>query len=259
MALLKKAKSRGRGAVKKQSEKKQFRLPKINFKPLLLSVVCLALVAGLVRFYDVLADRPINRVMVEGNFEFVERDEITSKVQPLLADGFIFLDIDELRNELEVLPWVYQVAIERQWPDRLKINVVEQTVFARWSDKGYLNQDGELFLDRKRGELMQLPSLSGPDGSESLVVQQFSYLQARFSEKDMTLNRLSLSGSGLWTATLNDGLVIAFGDGDVSKKMDRLLTAFDASIGDRLAQVKSIDMRYSNGLAVRWDQAKAEL
>jgi len=262
MALLKKRKdpkSRGRGAVKKQSQSRRFQFPKINLKPLFFGAISLMLISGAAVLFDVLKDRPINRVLVEGSFEFVERPEIIRQVQPFLERGFFFLDIEDLRAELESLPWVHRVAVERQWPDEMNIHVTEQTVFARWGNDGYLNQQGELFLDKNRNELSQLPLLSGPDGSEHQVAKQYSYLSARFLEKNLKLEKLSLSSSGLWTATLGEKVVVAFGVEDISEKMDRLLVALDVSIGSRLAQIKRIDMRYSNGLAVQWDQAKAQL
>jgi cell division protein FtsQ len=51
---------------------------------------------------------------------------------------------------------------------------------------------------------------------------------------------------------LTDGLVISIGDGDVSEKIKRFITAHEQYLSKNLNEVKKVDLRYTNGLAVEW-------
>ena len=54
------------------------------------------------------------------------------------------------------------------------------------------------------------------------------------------------------TLVLTDGLVLSIGDGDVSKKITRFITAYEQYLAKNLNEVKKVDLRYTNGLAVEW-------
>ena len=43
------------------------------------------------------------------------------------------------------LPWVYSVAVRKQWPNELKIYVVDQNPVALWNGDFLINQAGKFF------------------------------------------------------------------------------------------------------------------
>ena len=51
---------------------------------------------------------------------------------------------------------------------------------------------------------------------------------------------------------LSDGLVISIGDGDVSEKINRFITAYEQYLATKITEIKKVDLRYTNGLAIEW-------
>ena len=43
------------------------------------------------------------------------------------------------------LPWIKQVSVRKQWPDELKIHLVEYVPIARWNDQHMVDADGNSF------------------------------------------------------------------------------------------------------------------
>ena len=49
---------------------------------------------------------------------------------------------------------------------------------------------------------------------------------------------------------LSNGLVVAIGEGDPIKKISRFVTAYQQYLSPHITEVKKVDLRYTNGLAI---------
>ena len=41
-------------------------------------------------------------------------------------------DVNIIQQQIERMPWIRQVTVRKQWPDELKIHLVEYVPFTRW-------------------------------------------------------------------------------------------------------------------------------
>jgi cell division septal protein FtsQ len=73
--------------------------------------------------------RPTRTVLVDGRFERVQVPEVEELLRPQLGVPLADVDLDQVRHEVERLPWVATVQAERRWPDTLRITVR----VGRWS------------------------------------------------------------------------------------------------------------------------------
>ncbi|WP_101760171.1 cell division protein FtsQ/DivIB [Oceanicoccus sp. KOV_DT_Chl] len=73
----------------------------------------------------------------------------------------------------------------------------------------------------------------------------------------MELKKLALTESGNWSLVLTNGIEVELGDSEVMEKMRRLLATYAQGLSADFAQIKTIDMRYSNGFAVGWRSEKS--
>mgnify|MGYP006181193027 FL=1 len=55
-----------------------------------------------------------------------------------------------------------------------------------------------------------------------------------------------------WRLTIKNHVEIALGRDQVMEKMRRFVTVYDTKLNSVWTDVKAIDLRYSNGVAVRW-------
>jgi cell division protein FtsQ len=262
MTLIKKKMSRK--APKKQVRGASSRQPKPSrvfsvkkLFPLLAVIGLLVISTAVYRGAEVLLSQPVSRVVVNGEYKYVENAGIITEVKPFLEAGFIGLDLAGIREQLLKQPWVYDVALARHWPDEVVITVIEQTPIAHWGEDGFLNHRGELFEPSKAVTITGLPWLNGPNGETEQVMNNFRELNKFLAADNLALNKLLLNERGSWTAKLSNNIEIVFGNGQLMEKIQRLLFAYDQGLSTEFMRIKTIDMRYNNGFAVAWQQQKS--
>jgi cell division protein FtsQ len=227
--------------------------------PVLAVTLVLGLVFGAWKMLDHVGSVPVSRVMVTGNLLHVDRKLLTERVQPLLAGaGFMTVDLQSIRGVVMELPWVAEVAIQRRWPDQLVINVTEQEAIARWGKDGLLNRRGEVFRPQPLGDVAGLPLLFGPDNLAAEVVGRYAELRDLLSGQQLALANLGTDERGSWSATLQNGLVLHMGTGDVLKKIRRFSRVYRDDLQRQIDGIAYVDLRYSNGVAVGWKQTSGQ-
>jgi cell division protein FtsQ len=199
-------------------------------------------------------DRPIRAVNLSGDFERVSPLKVEAALGDLNGVGFLSADLDSLRERVAELSWVDEVRVQRRWPGELLIVINEQVPAARWGDSGLLNVRGELFLADTRHKYVELPALSGPDGSEALVARRYLDMRGPLAEAGQLLMGVSLDERGAWLLTLGNGMEVRLGRQQTDVRFDRftrivlpILAAADGGAG-------YVDMRYTRGFAIAWEQ-----
>jgi cell division protein FtsQ len=204
-----------------------------------------------------LLDRPVRHVLVEGDFQRVSPPQIEAAVARVVHGGLASVDLDAVRVEVEKIPWVDGVIVQRRWPDTVHVTITEQVAAARWNDTGLLNTRGELFLRNARFVPPELPLLEGPDGSEGAVAQLYLEAQGRLLEAGLRLTGVRLDERGAWELSISDGLEVRLGRQAVNERLERFITLASAMVAKRQSEITSVDMRYSNGFSVAWNGRSA--
>lgn len=197
-------------------------------------------------------DRPIETVTVEGSFERVPVIQIEAAVGDLQEAGFLSVDLEAVVTRIEAIDWVDEVIVRRRWPGTLFVRIVEQVPAARWGEDGLLNTRGELFVEHARHVPMELPRLSGPEGSQTTVAQRYLELKNMLTKGGFSLKALSLDARGAWQFTLGGGVEVRIGREAVAERLRRFERYAAPLITDRMAEVAYVDLRYSRGFAIGW-------
>jgi cell division protein FtsQ len=137
------------------------------------------------------------------------------------------------------------------------VTVVEQTAAARWGESGLLNTRGELFVRSAPHVPVELPRLSGPEGTESQVAQRYLAAQGRMLEAGLRIAALRLDERGAWEIDLDSGVTVRLGRRDVDERIDRFIRTASQVIAHRMNDITYVDMRYSNGFAIGWRNPQA--
>ena len=106
---------------------------------------------------------PVHDVTVQGQLEHTTRAEIEAALRGRVSGNFFSVDVVEVRNALERLPWVRRAAVRRVWPDSLEAMLEEHVALARWGERSLVNTYGEGFSGASEAKL---PRFSGPLRSE---------------------------------------------------------------------------------------------
>jgi cell division protein FtsQ len=202
-------------------------------------------------------DRPMRVISMDGSFQRVSPGQIEKAVAPFAHAGFMSADLDAVQHSIEALAWVDHARVQRRWPGSLHVTVVEQTAAARWGESGLLNTRGELFIRSAPHVPVELPRLSGPEGTESQVAQRYLAAQGRMLEAGLRIAALRLDERGAWEMDLDSGVTVRLGRRDVDERIERFIRTASQVIAHRMNDITYVDMRYSNGFAIGWRNPQA--
>ena len=198
-----------------------------------------------------LLERPIKSVVVEGEFRFISKQRATELLEREIDGDFLQLDLMRLKKALMEDAWVESVSLNRRWPDTLVVKIAEQKPIARWGD-GFLNQRGEIVSVEALERLNGLPWLQGNASDSVEILQQYQDLSQLLRSRGLEVMALKCDNKKSWRLTIKNAVEIAIGRDQVMEKMRRFVTVYDNYLGSVWSDVQSVDVRYSNGIAVRW-------
>lgn len=199
-----------------------------------------------------LMDRPIERVVINGEFERVSAIQLEELLASHLSAGFLSANLHAMRADLVEVPWVMRASVRRRWPGMIEVNITEQKPAAVWTDTGLLNIDGELFVAKASHIPAELPKLYGPQGSEERVAQMYYRIEERLEQRGLAAVALYLDSRGAWEMQLLNGIRVRIGARAVEQRINGFFIALDTVISAQTDQVDYVDMRYTNGFAIGW-------
>jgi cell division protein FtsQ len=212
---------------------------------------------------------PVNSIVITGEMPYTQREEVLSAMSSIDLGNFFQVNVNDIQTQVSALPWVYSVAVRKQWPNEVKIYVVDQTPVALWNGDFLLNQFGKAFQADKQQLKQPLPEFFGPEGSELLALENFTNLNDLLEYRNLAIDELVLSERFSWQLTLNDGVMLNLGREERVKRVQRFMDVYplikshlnqqEKQKNNRKKQLKQavdyIDLRYDTGLAVGWKQA----
>ena len=215
----------------------------------------IALIAYVFYFTIETLDRPLTKVSIEGEFKYLNQQDLAMMVNESISGGFLRVDLSELKQVVEQHPWVSRVMVERQWPSQLKIDITEEVPIARWGDKAFLNRLGESLNITDNSHLHKLPLLTADFGESTEIMEQYQYLSRLLLPTGLKLSELQLDAMGVWKVKTNRGIRLVIGRDEVGEKIRRLVAVWESGLEIQSDNIAVIDMRYPNGLAITWRNA----
>lgn len=199
---------------------------------------------------------------------YVSPGAVRAAVSGRFKGNFFTVDLDGTRALFESVPWVRRATVRRIWPNVLRARIEEQQPLALWNENQMINTWGEAFT-ANTGEVDDetvLPQFSGPEGSESLVVQRYAELARWFAPLDMYVEQLALSPRYAWRVVLSNGMRLDLGRDPgadapdphglpgalpFAARIQRFVQAWPAVAGRLQGRtITQADLRYPNGFAL---------
>jgi len=173
-----------------------------------------------------------------------------------LQGGFFSLKVNKLEQGMMAVPWVADIALRRDWPDTLAIIVTEQMPVARWGNNGVVNDQGEIFFPSEETIPRALPILNGPVGAAKKIVINYQKIRENASLLGLGVKSLNVSLRLSYRVVLSNGLLVIIGRKNIAQRFNRIVELYPRLIGQKSGQVAYVDLRYSNGLAIKWKTIK---
>ncbi|WP_371373566.1 cell division protein FtsQ/DivIB [Thalassotalea aquiviva] len=223
-------------------------------------LVCTGIIIGSLKLYRALFDEPgkaVSNLVIDGQNPFTQETEILDAIQQAPLQNFFTLNVNQVQQHLEALPWVYSASVRKQWPDTIQVYVMDQVPVAQWNDDFFINQFGGIFqADKHRLERLSqpLPKLFGPEGSESLALENYRNLNSLLTYVDVSISEMVLTERHAWQITLNNGVFLKLGRENRVERVQRFMDVYGQikQLAQDKMQVDYIDLRYDTGMAVGW-------
>ena len=195
----------------------------------------------------------IEAIIVQTALHRVDKADVRNIARAYMQAGFFTVDLDSFEQQLNNLPWVYRANIQRQWPRRLVIEIEEQTPHFRWGDQALLGTAGQMFTVNDLSAFKHLPRLQGVAGRRKYLLGLYHQYNARFHKAGAAIIELTEDARYNKVIRLANGIAINVGRENAERQIERCLQSFAGFSRAERKAIASIDLRHSNGFAVRWN------
>ena len=186
----------------------------------------------------------------------LNHEEVQRLLLPLIHEGFFMVNVDNIRDRLLPLPWVADIFVRRDWPDQIEINIIEKQAIAYWNRESLLSETGELFAPARDTYPLHLPLFVGPSGQQAVMLTYFNDMNRLLAPLHVKISYLELTPYLTWKLALDNGMRLQMGHKEVLNRLGDFVKVYPKIFRDRdAAHADSIDLRYPNGLAIRWKTA----
>jgi len=190
---------------------------------------------------------PLHSVRLMDAPQRVDQADVLEVVRNDVKGNFFTVDIGQLRQSLEKVPWVRGVDIRREFPSRLEVQLDEHQALARWNNSALVNSQGEVFAAESK---QALPEFTGPDGSAAEVTQYYTQFEQQLAGLNLQVKEIVLTPRHAWQLHLSNGMVLELGREDMQQRLERFVKVYPHSLAAIQSRVKYVDLRYRNGFAV---------
>lgn len=201
---------------------------------------------------------PINTLKIEAPYKNMSREEIQQVISPFLSNSFLMFSEKKVTKALKKNQWVKNIQIKKIWPDQIIIQIFEQNPVAIWNNV-YVNEEGNIFLPQKGEKMSSLPLLIGPEHHQKDVLHIYEKLSKLLKTQELNIVKMKLRDNLSWELTLQNGVIIRLGKHDIEKRMKRFCRVYPKLFAMKFDQIKSIDLRYTNGMAVNWKEMNDQI
>ena len=238
------------GAVKKSSRKA---------KPVLkrgLSLVILGTcILGVVIYFFVLPKFPVRHVIVQHGNVAIDEEAIRIAVSPHLRHGFFRAHVNGIQSDLLQLPWIEAAAVEKIWPNNIRIKLSIHDTVARWNKNAYLLDNGVVYQPHIPLTATPLPELSSAQNDAPALLALYYAFKADLATEALSIQSLTETSEREYVVVLSNGIVLNLGDKDLQQRVHRFVRTYPLELVDKANRIAYVDLRYENGMAVGWRDA----
>ena len=211
----------------------------------------LALIAALAALLTVFSTAGplfhLEEVEVRGDWARVTVADVHSALSRSGKMSLIFGNFDVIATELATLPDVRKVSVEKDYPDRLVVNIQAREPVARAAQGGLVDSTGQWYPGQSSANL---PIFEVTNALLPQAVALHTDVREHIETLGMGINQLHHADDG-WRLFLNNGWVLLIGEGKLRERLDRFVKTWPQlqKMLDEGASIR-VDLRYPHGMAV---------
>ncbi len=246
-----------RGAQRRQAPVRQVESLSQRFAralPWVLATLLLGVVMTAVIYLPRALDGyPIRAVEVEGVKDARRQKEVQLTLSESVSDeNFFSVSLNDIYRQARALEWVADVEVRRQWPDRLIIRIDERVPVAVWNDDLLVSNAGQTFRALNKYSVDALPKLFGPKDRLMTVLDYYHSMSKVLAPVGRRIARMDIDARLTARLQLDDGVGVTVDRENYARKLRRFVKLYDSVLATDSRGLKKVDLRYSDGMAVQW-------
>lgn len=196
---------------------------------------------------------PIRQVKIVGSYDRLDKKALQDIINSHTKSGFFYINVLGMKYKLLALPWVASAEIRRKWPDIIVVTLVQEEAVAQWGANALINKKLRLFSPPLTTFPPTLPTLFGT--KERLIEIFTTYTQAQNILNALTfkIKTMILQPHQYWELQLDNGVILYLKEPQALNQLEFLVKIYNKLTHEHANPPKSIDLRYADGLAVKWE------
>ena len=199
-------------------------------------------------------NQSIDRVVINGEFNYLSERDVIDLIDENVQTGFLTLDLPELNRKIVEQDWIRSSSIRRSWPATLIVNIEEEIPVARWGEQQLLNNVGDYIDVINKDSVSHLPVIFSQAGDTKEIIKIYQLISELLGPVGLRIDEVESDKAGSWTLTVLSDIKIILGRDQLVEKLQRLQSVWLAELSSQEKNINIIDLRYPNGLAVKWKQ-----
>ncbi|MGB5446421.1 MAG: cell division protein FtsQ/DivIB [Psychromonas sp.] len=197
---------------------------------------------------------PLTSLVLTGEMQHITSEDVRLVLKNQKNRlNFFTLEVTEIQKQIEDMPWVYSASIRKQWPNTIKIHVVEQSIIAIWNDKMLLNSNGEIIDASLEGAPGKYISLYGANEFAKQVLQTYVELEQLLKVNNFKIAALNNDKRNSTNIILDNGIALRLGKEQKLDRIQRFLSVFPLIENKYdISTIDYLDLRYDTGIAIGW-------
>ena len=199
-------------------------------------------------------NQSIDRVVINGEFNYLSERDVIDLIDENVQTGFLTLDLPELNRKIVEQDWIRSSSIRRSWPATLIVNIEEEIPVARWGEQQLLNNVGDYIDVINKDSVSHLPVIFSQVADTKEIIKIYQLISELLGPVGLSIDKVESDNAGSWTLTVLSDIKIILGRDQLVEKLQRLQSVWMAELSSQEKNINAIDLRYPNGLAVKWKQ-----
>ena len=234
------------------SIRERFSLPLKSIASTVLVIAPIAVAIGAYQWIQNPQNLTITSVEVKGDLKILDREQLQPVIEPFTKTNLYLLDEKALETAIENNPWVYSASMTKIWPDKLVIKIFEQHPVAFWGKNEMLAENGEIIKASLEKEKSKFPLLYSPNDKGRNMATGFLKIRKWMKDFPLKMVEFKEDSRGSWQIKLENGMTLKIGREHQEKRLRRFMVGYTESLKSVINNVRTIDLRYTNGFAVKW-------
>ncbi|MBB3949196.1 cell division protein FtsQ/DivIB [Aureimonas jatrophae] len=168
------------------------------------------------------------------------------------------LDVDAARKAIEAMPWVESASVEKQYPDTVRVRLVERKPFALWQrdkDLWIVDRDGREIVPYATTRFTELPFVVGPGAAREAT--DILDKMALVPELGTRIRSYVRVGDRRWDLRLDNGVVVRLPELEPIEAAARLMR-LDREEHVLSRDIAAVDLRLEDRIVVKLTPAAKE-